>query len=134
HSASFSSFTDLASPENYTLSLHDALPIYEEGVKAFALMRAGGGPVLFWVNMERLSSHTSSDDHKLYRSAEELAACEKCDPLKCWSETLIKEGAITTEEFAKLDQEIKERIRSEFAEAERAEDPTPDELLLEVKA
>ena len=30
------------------------------------------GPVFFWVKMERLSSHTSSDDHKLYRSAEEI--------------------------------------------------------------
>ena len=36
-------------------------------------------------NMERLSSHTSSDDHKLYlaKAAEEgLAEGEKCDPLK----------------------------------------------------
>ena len=112
----------------------DVRQIYDEGVKAFESMRAGGGPVFFWVNMERLSSHTSSDDHKLYRSAEELAACEKCDPLKCWSETLIKEGAITPDEYAKLDNEIKERIRSEFAEAERAEDPSADELMLEVKS
>ena len=112
----------------------DVQQIYDEGLKAFESMRAGGGPVFFWVNMERLSSHTSSDDHKLYRSVEELAACEKCDPLKCWSETLVEEGVITAEDFAALDQEIKERIRSEFAEAERAEDPSADELLLEVKA
>src|SRR6478672_5590519 len=112
----------------------DVQQIYDEGVKAFESMRGGGGPVFFWVNMERLSSHTSSDDHKLYRTAEELAEGEKCDPLKCWSETLIKEGAITADEYAKLDQEIKERIRNEFAEAERAEDPSADELLLEVKA
>src|SRR2546423_2312828 len=112
----------------------DVQQIYDEGVRAFESIRAGGGPVFFWVNMERLSSHTSSDDHKLYRSAEELAACEKCDPLKCWSEKLVEEGVITAEDYAKLDQEIKERIRSEFAEAERAEDPSADELLLEVKA
>ena len=31
----------------------------------------------FWVKMERLSSHTSSDDQKLYRSAEELRGVEK---------------------------------------------------------
>src|SRR6266576_1240347 len=43
----------------------DVQQIYDEGVKAFESMRAGGGPVFFWVNMERLSSHTSSDDHKL---------------------------------------------------------------------
>src|SRR5213595_595563 len=112
----------------------DVQQIYDEGVKAFESMRAGGGPVFFWVNMERLSSHTSSDDHKLYRSAEELAECEKRDPLKCWSEKLIKEGVVTAEEYARLDQEIKERIRSEFAEAERAEDPTADELKLQITA
>ena len=53
-----------------------------QAAKAFAHMRAGKGPVFFWVMMERLSSHTSSDDQKLYRSAEELRRCEKCDPLK----------------------------------------------------
>jgi 2-oxoisovalerate dehydrogenase E1 component len=112
----------------------DVQQIYDAGVKAFESMRAGGGPAFFWVNMERLSSHTSSDDHKLYRSAEELAEGEKCDPLKCWSERLIADGVITADEYAKLDQEIKERIRSEFAEAERAEDPSADELQLQVTA
>lgn len=110
----------------------DVQQIYDEGVKAFQSMRAGGGPVFFWVNMERLSSHTSSDDHKLYRSAEELAECAKCDPLKCWSEKLVDEGVITADEYARLDNEIKERIRSEFSEAERAEDPSADELQLQV--
>jgi len=110
----------------------DVQQIYDAGAKAFESMRAGGGPAFFWVNMERLSSHTSSDDHKLYRSAEELAESAKCDPLKRWSERLIADGVITADDYAKLDQEIKERIRNEFAEAERAEDPTADELQLQV--
>jgi 2-oxoisovalerate dehydrogenase E1 component len=124
---------DVLQPNDWQeLDGRDVQQIYDAGVKAFEAMRAGGGPVFFWVNMERLSSHTSSDDHKLYRSAEELAECEKCDPLKCWSETLIKDGIITADDYAKLDQEIKERVRSEFAEAERAEDPSADELKLQV--
>jgi 2-oxoisovalerate dehydrogenase E1 component len=110
----------------------DVQQIYDAGTKAFESMRAGGGPAFFWVNMERLSSHTSSDDQKLYRSVEELAESEKCDPLKCWSEQLIADGIISAEGYAKLDQEIKERIRGEFAEAERAEDPSADELQLQV--
>jgi 2-oxoisovalerate dehydrogenase E1 component len=110
----------------------DVQQIYDAGAKAFESMRAGGGPVFLWVNMERLSSHTSSDDHKLYRSAEELAEGEKCDPLKRWSEQLTADGIISADEYAKLDQEIKERIRGEFAEAERAEDPSADELKLHV--
>src|SRR2546423_677885 len=124
---------DVLQPNDWEeLDGRDVQQIYDAGVKAFESMRAGGGPVFLWVNMERLSSHTSSDDQKLYRNAEELAECEKCDPLKCWSETLIKEGIITADEYAKLDQEIKERIRREFAEAERAEDPSADELKLQV--
>jgi 2-oxoisovalerate dehydrogenase E1 component len=82
--------------------------------------------------MERLSSHTSSDDQKLYRSTEELQALEKFDPLKCWKDQLIEEGALTAEDFAKIDSEVKERIRREYAEAEKEEDPSPNELLADV--
>jgi 2-oxoisovalerate dehydrogenase E1 component len=102
--------------------------IYDAAANAFEKMRAGDGPHFWWVKMERLSSHTSSDDQKLYRSPEELAALEKCDPLKCWKDQLIADGALTAEEFATIDNEIKERVRSEYAEAEKAEDPSPNEL------
>ncbi|MEY2509173.1 MAG: 2-oxoisovalerate dehydrogenase component [Verrucomicrobiota bacterium] len=126
---------DVLEPNDWQeLDGSDVQQIYDAGVNAFESMRAGGGPVFLWVNMERLSSHTSSDDHKLYRSAEELAECEKRDPLKCWSEQLTKEGVISADEYAKLDHEIKERIRSEFSDAERAEDPSADELQLQITA
>src|SRR3989440_5439288 len=110
----------------------DVQGIYDAAASAIEKMRAGGGPRFWWVKMERLSSHTSSDDQKLYRSAEELAECEKHDPLMCWKEKLIGEGLLTANEFAKIDNEIKERVRSEFAEAEKAEDPSPDELTANV--
>ncbi len=110
----------------------DVGKLYEATRAAIEKMRAGNGPVFFWVKMERLSSHTSSDDQKLYRSPEELQALEKFDPLKCWKDQLIQEGVITEEEFAKLDREIKERIRREYSEAEKAEDPSPNELLANV--
>ena len=106
--------------------------IYDATAEAFDKIRAGGGPFFFWIRMERLSSHTSSDDQKLYRSTEELQALEKSDPLKYWKDQLIQESVITAEEFAKLDNEVKERIRREYAEAEKAEDPSPDELLANV--
>lgn len=102
--------------------------IYEATAKAIEKMRAGGGPHFWWVKMERLSSHTSSDDQKLYRSAEELAEGEKHDPVKCWKDKSIADGVLTADEFAKIDNEIKERIRGEYAEAEKADDPSPNEL------
>jgi 2-oxoisovalerate dehydrogenase E1 component len=107
---------------------NDVQALHDAAAKAMADIRAGKGPAFFWVEMERLSSHTSSDDHKLYRSAEELEGLEKCDPVKCWKDRLIAEGILTEEEFAKIDNEIKERIRREYSEAEKAEDPSPNEV------
>jgi 2-oxoisovalerate dehydrogenase E1 component len=102
--------------------------VHRAAAEAMANIRQGGGPAFFWVKMERLSSHTSTDDQKLYRAAEELAALEKCDPLACWKDQLIAEGLLTAEEFARKDNEIKERIRSEYNEAEKAPDPSPNEV------
>src|SRR5256884_6048590 len=120
-------------PDNWRrIEGHDVQEVYDATAEAFEKIRAGNGPAFFWVKMERLSSHTSSDDQKLYRSAEELQALEKCDPLKCWKDRLIEEGAITAEEFAKIDNEIKERIRREYSDAEKAEDPSPNQLLSNV--
>ena len=110
----------------------DVQQIYDVTAEAFQKIRAGGGPFFFWIKMERLSSHTSSDDQKLYRSAEELQDLEKCDPLICWRDRLIKEGVITQKDYAELDNEIKERVRREYAEAEKSEDPSPNELLANV--
>ncbi len=111
---------------------HDVQQVYDATAEAFEKIRGGGGPFFFWVKMERLSSHTSSDDHKLYRNAEELKNLEKCDPLTCWRDQLIKEGVITETDYANLDNEIKERVRREYSDAEKAEDPSPNELLANV--
>src|SRR3954451_18247357 len=112
----------------------DVQALHDAAVAALERARSGQGPSFFWVKMERLSSHTSSDDHKLYRSAEELEALENCDPLKCWKETLIKEKVITTPDFEKLDREVKERIRDEYNAAEKADDPSPNEVQANVAA
>src|SRR6266478_4067326 len=120
-------------PENWRqIEGQNVQQVHDATAEAFDKIRGGGGPFFFWINMERLSSHTSSDDQKLYRGEEELSGLEKFDPLKCWRDQLIEEGIITAEEFAKLENEIKERIRREYAEAEKAEDPSPNELLANV--
>jgi 2-oxoisovalerate dehydrogenase E1 component len=120
-------------PDNWRrIEGQDVQQVYDATAEAFQNIRTGSGPFFFWIRMERLSSHTSSDDQKLYRSTEELQLLEKSDPLNCWKNQLIQEGAITADEFAKLDNEVKERIRREYAEAEKAEDPSPNELLANV--
>src|ERR687887_542837 len=88
----------------------DVQQVYDATADAFEKIRAGGGPFFFWIKMERLSSHTSSDDQKLYRSAEELEELETFDPLKCWKDKLIKESVITEKDYSELDNEIRELV------------------------
>ena len=124
---------DVLQPNDWReLDGSDVAAVQEAGQEAIAHIRADKGPVFFWVKMERLSSHTSSDDQKLYRSAEELGNLAKADPLTNWKDRLITEDVISAEDYAKLDQEIKERIRQEFIDAERDQDPSADELEIEV--
>src|SRR5258707_1294896 len=52
-------------PDEWTqLAGEDVQGIYNSAAAAMEKMRAGGGPQFWWVQMERLSSHTSSDDQK----------------------------------------------------------------------
>jgi 2-oxoisovalerate dehydrogenase E1 component len=110
----------------------DVQQVYDAAAEAFDKIRADGGPFFFWIRMERLSSHTSSDDQKLYRGVEELRHLKKFDPLTCWKDRVIEDGLISEQQYTKLDNEIKERIRREYSEAEKADDPSPNELLANV--
>lgn len=101
---------------------------------ALAEIRAGGGPVLLWLKLERLSSHTSSDDQAIYRSKEELATLGERDPLLQLKIQLIAEGELTEAEYETLDKEIKERVRLDYAAAELAENPIANELEMNVSS
>ena len=95
-------------------------------------IRSGVGPVFLWVKLERLSSHTSSDDHTLYRSKEDIAALGQADPILILRDRMVQAGDLTVEEFERLDATVKERVRQDYAEAEKAADPLVDELMDEV--
>src|SRR3989440_3124001 len=80
-------------PNNWRrIEVQDVQQVYDPTAEAFERIRAGVGPLGFWLRMDRLDSHASSDDQKLYRSAEELQTLETFDPLKCWKDCLVKEG------------------------------------------
>jgi len=115
-----------------TIDGSDLEVVHAETQKAIAQLRAGDGPVFLWAKVERLSSHTSSDDHTLYRTKEDIAAMEKADPIRVLRDRMIKAGELTEVEFAQLDEEIKEKVRADYAAAEKAEDPRADELFLAV--
>ncbi len=59
--------------------------------------RAGNGPSILWCDLDRLESHTSSDDHRVYRSAQHIAKLR--DPVDQLIRSLIEEQMITEDEF-----------------------------------
>jgi 2-oxoisovalerate dehydrogenase E1 component len=109
----------------------DPAAVHAAAHQALARIRAGEGPVFLWVKLERLSSHTSSDDHTLYRSKEDIAALEQHDPIRTLKREMIKEGELTEKDFEKLDAELKEKVRRDYAAAEKAENPRAAELMVE---
>lgn len=106
----------------------DVEAVHRTAEQALAEIRAGRGPVLLWVKLERLSSHTSSDDQAIYRSKAELADLSARDPLVHLKNQLIAEGELTEEAYATLEQETKQRVREAYQQAERAENPVANEL------
>ncbi|MGH7955808.1 MAG: thiamine pyrophosphate-dependent dehydrogenase E1 component subunit alpha, partial [Opitutaceae bacterium] len=105
----------------------DVEEVYRVAAELMGRIRAGGGPAFLWIKMERLSSHTSSDDQKIYRSKEELATLEERDPLKSWKDQLVAGGELTADEYGRLETDIKEKVRADYAAADKAENPLPGE-------
>ena len=109
----------------------DPLAVHAATQQALARIRAGEGPAFLWVKVERLSSHTSSDDHTLYRSKEDIAALEHRDPIRTLKARMIEDGELTEGEFEQLEADLKEKVRRDYGVAEKAENPRADELFIE---
>lgn len=90
--------------------------------------RGGEGPTLLWVDLDRLSSHTSSDDHRVYRDLDEIAAMADRDPIKLLKDELIAAGQLTEADFAKMLEEIVAEVDADYLKAEQQPDPLASEV------
>ncbi|MFZ1976389.1 MAG: thiamine pyrophosphate-dependent enzyme, partial [Bacteroidota bacterium] len=99
---------------------------------AIQLARTGKGPSLILAHVVRLLPHSSSDDHKKYRSEEELERDKLRDPIPRFSRSLIEMGILIEQEDAELKNEVKREIEfeSEWAEKQRLPDPSTVSLHL----
>lgn len=81
-------------PEKVTRVVDGADPdaVHAAAAEVFPTTRHGAGPVVLWCVLDRLDSHTSSDDQRIYRSPEELAAMR--DPVRTMTQRLLDQGAI----------------------------------------
>ncbi|MBE2189984.1 MAG: dehydrogenase E1 component subunit alpha/beta [Desulfobulbaceae bacterium] len=96
---------------------------YFESVKAardaVEYIRAGRGPALMHAVVERLLPHSSSDDHRKYRSEEELAAGKaKRDCIAILSDYMIQHELTTLDEIEALRAEVINEINEAIEWAE----------------
>ncbi len=99
---------------------------------ALERIRAGQGPEFIWCKCERISSHSSADDHRRYRSEEELASLDEKDPIARLKASLIESRQMTSAQVAALEKEIEAEVRADYERAEADLDPDASDLMKHV--
>ncbi|MEO8344437.1 MAG: thiamine pyrophosphate-dependent enzyme [Betaproteobacteria bacterium] len=95
------------------------------GSVAIATARRGDGPTVLWVELDRLTSHTNSDDHRIYRSADEIAAMKVRDPVTRYAASLVESGALDDAQVRALQDEATLEADAAYATAEIEPAPPP---------
>jgi 2-oxoisovalerate dehydrogenase E1 component len=115
----------------YTVHVDARYPekVYQAGAEAVAKARRGDGPTILWCDLDRLSSHTSSDDHRVYRDLAEIEEMQTRDPIRLLAEELIKSGQLSEEEWQRLQEDVVKQVDEDYIRAEKAEDPRAEEVL-----
>jgi len=93
--------------------------------KAIDRARKGKGPTVIESKVVRLLPHSSSDDHRKYRTKEEIDKDKLKDPIIVFEKVCLKEKIIKKEEFDKIYEEIKNQVDKDAEWAELQEDPKP---------
>ncbi|HYM49743.1 MAG TPA: thiamine pyrophosphate-dependent dehydrogenase E1 component subunit alpha [Candidatus Limnocylindrales bacterium] len=107
---------------------NDVLAVYEVSREAVARARRGEGPTLIEAKTYRFTAHSSDDDDRRYREAEEVALWRQKDPIQRYARYL-RDARVLSDS---VEQEITDRLTQQVDEAteyaEQAPDPSPDDL------
>ena len=81
------------------------------------------GPVLLEMRVERLMPHTTDDDDRRYRPAEELEAVRQLDPVATFGATLIAQGMLSHDQSEGIKAQALREINDATDAAEAASPP-----------
>lgn len=104
-------------------------PMYQTLPPVIRRMREGGGPALVEARVIRMDSHSSSDDHRKYRSAEELADVVRWDPIGQTEQYLLRHKVLNAGEIDEIRASIREEVDRAAAAADAAPIPSEDGLM-----
>lgn len=96
--------------------------------------RNGGGPTVIVAELDRLCSHTSSDDHRVYRPQDEIEAMADRDPILVLANELIESGDLTRDEWEATKAKINKEVDEAYIAAENEPDPSPEDYKVNILA
>ncbi len=111
----------------------DLLAVYEATREAIARARSEG-PVLLEMKVERFMPHTTDDDDRRYRPAEEVENIRQRDPLNTLGTYMVEQGYLSQEEVDRIKAEATAAINEATDAADAAEPPDPSEMMKHVYA
>ncbi len=100
--------------------------------KAISSVRRGDGPAIVVSNVVRLLPHSSSDDHRKYREAEDLAEDQKRDPLEKFKKLCEDDGVITADEFRQIWDDVVQAVDDVADKTQKAPFPDKSEAITHV--
>lgn len=104
------------------------------GEAAIAKARRGDGPSILWIELDRIGSHTHSDDQRVYRSPEEIARLKTRDPVELYATSLIEASTLTASSLTELHNETARTVDEAYRIAETEPGPHPASAVTEVLA
>ncbi|WP_420827873.1 thiamine pyrophosphate-dependent dehydrogenase E1 component subunit alpha [Exiguobacterium algae] len=107
----------------------DPIAVYAVVKEARERALRGEGPTLIEAEVERLVPHSSDDDDKAYRSAEELAGLKERDGIQLFRQRLIVDGIATAETLAEIDSTIDTEVNEATTYADKAAYASPESTL-----
>jgi 2-oxoisovalerate dehydrogenase E1 component len=107
-----------------TVDGNDVLEVYGAMSAAVERARDGGGPTLIEAKTYRYYAHTSDDDDKLYRSAEEVELWRRKDPITLHRQYLVESRLLDEATEHQIDAEVNAAVAAAVAAADAAPDPT----------
>lgn len=111
------------------LNARDVSDVLKFGGQAIAKARQGGGPTILWCELDRLSSHTSSDDHRAYRATEEIESLTTRDPIPELVKSLVATGDLTSSAWNTMQEEIRGAVETAYRAVEQEPCPEPTGVL-----
>ena len=113
---------------------NDVLAVYQATRDAVTRARAGEGPTLIEAKTYRFTAHSSDDDDRRYRQAEEVAVWRQKDPIPRYQHYLREAGVLTDPVEAAITERVTAQVDDATEYAEQAPDPSPDDLFPHVFA